>query len=659
MKNAKYGPGVSDIGIERLIQLGTFEDAFPLHDGDADISKVSGIFRYTNEAKCSNEIVEDLAQDYFPSKQSEAFSLRRLLRKSWADFKCAFCVQPLEQVLFYFGAKTAIYFAWLGFYTKMLVLPSLVGLFVFLKGVIGFGGLGWINDNPVAQQMCNDSRLICPRCDGPAKGCPFVEIKESCGNVKLTSIVDNSWTVFYALLIAVWAQIFCALWKRKQKILTDLWNLRDEPAEAIRVEFDQCAKEMTLSNANKIDRFMEKFFPIKKENGSYKVPYVRKLPYIMLSISTIFTLGSIAISCVLGVIMYRLSMATILSSLDTYELITDNAVLIASATSVLVNVACNEALGAAFGSLAKHLTDWELPRTDDDYEKSYTLKMFTFSAINLYASIFYIAFIKGRGTGTPLEYTRFGGKGTIRLEECHPSGCLFDLTMQLAIIMIVKQAIGNVKELGIPFVKGYLRSKKQSKSGNEDAAKPHVRDSLLEKNEKFPLFEEYLEMAVQFGFCTIFVAAFPLAPLFALFNNIIEIRLDAFKFVNLSRRIPVEMAKSIGAWEKILEVIAAMALVTNAIVAASTSDMIPKFVYATGYGPCAGDNGYTLLRLMRNECLNGYSEWSLQPVHVSQLDYRSYGEGVTLFDLYNKDQFKNRENSIKFELLVNEKSYLT
>ena len=45
------------------------------------------------------------------------------------------------------------------------------------------------------------------------------------------------------------------------------------------------------------------------------------------------------------------------------------------------------------------------------------------------------------------------------------------------------------------------------------------------------LFQEYLEMVLQFGFITIFVAAFPLAPLFALLNNWVEIRLDAQKFV--------------------------------------------------------------------------------------------------------------------------------
>ena len=42
-------------------------------------------------------------------------------------------------------------------------------------------------------------------------------------------------------------------------------------------------------------------------------------------------------------------------------------------------------------------------------------------------------------------------------------------------------------------------------------------------------FAEYLELVIQFGFVTLFVASFPLAPLVALINNILEIRVDAHK----------------------------------------------------------------------------------------------------------------------------------
>ena len=51
---------------------------------------------------------------------------------------------------------------------------------------------------------------------------------------------------------------------------------------------------------------------------------------------------------------------------------------------------------------------------------------------------------------------------------------------------------------------------------------------------------------IQYGFVTIFVAAFPLAPLFALLNNVIEIRLDAYKFVTQWRRPLATRAQDIG-----------------------------------------------------------------------------------------------------------------
>ena len=46
---------------------------------------------------------------------------------------------------------------------------------------------------------------------------------------------------------------------------------------------------------------------------------------------------------------------------------------------------------------------------------------------------------------------------------------------------------------------------------------------ILKGWNQMALFDEYLEMVIQYGFVTIFVSAFPLAPFFALFNNIIEV----------------------------------------------------------------------------------------------------------------------------------------
>lgn len=51
---------------------------------------------------------------------------------------------------------------------------------------------------------------------------------------------------------------------------------------------------------------------------------------------------------------------------------------------------------------------------------------------------------------------------------------------------------------------------------------------------------------IQYGFVSLFVASFPLAPAFALLNNVIEIRLDAAKFVTEIRRPVAVRCKDIG-----------------------------------------------------------------------------------------------------------------
>lgn len=60
------------------------------------------------------------------------------------------------------------------------------------------------------------------------------------------------------------------------------------------------------------------------------------------------------------------------------------------------------------------------------------------------------------------------------------------------------------------------------------------------------VFVSFSYLVIQFGMVTLFVASFPLAPLFALLNNIIEIRLDAKKFVTELRRPIASRAKDIG-----------------------------------------------------------------------------------------------------------------
>ena len=97
---------------------------------------------------------------------------------------------------------------------------------------------------------------------------------------------------------------------------------------------------------------------------------------------------------------------------------------------------------------------------------------------------------------------------------------------------------------------------------------------------------------LQFGFVTMFVAAFPLAPLFALLNCTLELRVDALNFVDQFRRPTPTRAQDIGAWFKIMEGLVNLSVLVNAFVLAFTSDYIPRLVYKIAYSTDGSLNGF-------------------------------------------------------------------
>ncbi|KAJ7377326.1 Anoctamin-4 [Desmophyllum pertusum] len=101
------------------------------------------------------------------------------------------------------------------------------------------------------------------------------------------------------------------------------------------------------------------------------------------------------------------------------------------------------------------------------------------------------------------------------------------------------------------------------------------------------LFYEYLEMVIQFGFVTLFVAAFPLGPFFALANNLLEIRLDAYKFMVVFQRPMAARAQDIGIWYAILKAVTedlCGCKCKNGFVIAFVSEFVPRLYYTLGEG---------------------------------------------------------------------------
>lgn len=172
------------------------------------------------------------------------------------------------------------------------------------------------------------------------------------------------------------------------------------------------------------------------------------------------------------------------------------------ATSAVLELSLILILNYFYERVAIWLTEKELHRTQNEYDDNLTLKIYTFQFINYYAGFFYIAFIKGRIVGHPGGYHRYFDK---RLEECNPGGCLMELCIQLAIVMIGDQLWGAFIEYGYPYIQKYInRCKVKYRCVNKSDEETQVDgvqmdlikndDYLLQEWDVRGLFDEYLEM---------------------------------------------------------------------------------------------------------------------------------------------------------------------
>ncbi|NXE03857.1 ANO7 protein, partial [Lophotis ruficrista] len=565
LATTQYGcSGEQEVGVDRLLSENVFTAAFPLHE--ARPRRPRGATPPPPHTPGQPLAHPCLSQQgpYKPRPEEPAagaLSQRQVLFRYWAKWGKWCKYQPLDHVREYFGEKIAFYFTWLGFYTGWLLPAAVVGTVVFIAGIFLV-----FTDVP-SQEICKSEKQywMCPLC----KTCPYWPLSKICSTFMAGRLFDHGGTVFFSIFMSLWAVLFLEFWKRTNASLAHRWDCFEfeDIEERPRPQFTATAP-MTITNP--ITGVEEPYFP--RRSRLHRILAGSMVIIVMIAVVVMFTVS---------VILYRAVVAILLSS-SGYFWSADKASRIASITGSVVNLIFILILSKIYISLAHFLTKWEMHRTQTKYDDAFTFKVFIFQFVTFYSSPVYIAFFKGKFVGYPGNYLRFLG---IRNEECSPGGCFIELAQELLIIMVGKQIINNVQEVAIPKLKCWwhkhklLSTKKASKEGESVLVEPApwVMDHQLLVFEG--LFDEYLEMVLQFGFITIFVAACPLAPLFALLNNWVEIRLDAQKLICDYRRPVAERAQGIGIWFDILEAIAHLAVISNAFLIAFTSDFLPRMYY--------------------------------------------------------------------------------
>uniref|UniRef100_A0AAQ4P195 Anoctamin n=1 Tax=Gasterosteus aculeatus aculeatus TaxID=481459 RepID=A0AAQ4P195_GASAC len=552
-----------------------------------------------------------------------------VLHNEWAKYSAFYKYQPIDLVRKYFGEKIGLYFAWLGVYTQLLIPASIVGIIVFCYGV------ATVDSDVPSLEMC-DERLnftMCPLCDG---ACDFWQLSTACGTARASHLFDNPATVFFAIFMSLWAVLFLEHWKRRQISLSFSWDLTgiEEDEEHPRPKYET----ILLQKRQRKQKTKKKKKKKKNEAAIEKLTWKDRLPGYFINVSSVLFMFGLTFSAVFGVIIYRITVSALMAMSPDPDT-KSNVRVTVTATAVIINLVVILILDEIYGAVALWLTELEIPKTETHFEERLILKAFLLKFMNAYAPIFYVAFFKGRFAGRPGSYVYVFNH--YRMEECAPGGCLIELCIQLSIIMLGKQLIqNNIFEIGIPKLKKLVRALKDKGTAEKEMEeeRPPKQWNLDYALAPFDgLTPEYMEMIIQFGFVSLFVASFPLAPLFALLNNIIEIRLDAKKFVTELRRPVAVRAKDIGIWYNILSGMGKFSVIINAFVISFTSDFIPRLVYQYMFSQTGTMHGFidhTLSYFNVSNFKPGTAPQNLEQGSITVCRYKDYREPPWSPDAY-------------------------
>ncbi|KAL5697765.1 hypothetical protein ACHQM5_028882 [Ranunculus cassubicifolius] len=428
---------------------------------------------------------------------------RKQLLKSWAFNWMDLTQQPIDEIYSYFGTKIAIYFAFLGMYTRWMLFPAAFGLTLQL---VDFGS--W--------QM-----LMLP--------------------------------IFF-IFVTLWAVMFFQFWKRKNSALLARWQI--SYAAGIDTGFKR--SDVERSSLQSHEEHMKGIGTVHKGE---KEAFQRDewLGHLLR-----FRNDAVVI---LSIICLQLPFE--LAYAHLYELMASDILKFGLTALYLFAIQYLTKIG---GKVSVRLIKHERNKSTESEADSLVYKVFGLYFMQSYIGVFYHALLH---------------RNFMTLRQI--------LTQRL----IVSQVFENLLENSIPYLKYSLKKfravhKKKHEKGASSMGKIQVT-SRVEKEYLKPsysasigaeledgLFDDFLEVTLQFGMIMMFACAFPLAFCFAAFNNITEIRTDALKLLAMLRRPVPRASATIGAWLNIFQFLIVMSICTNCVLLVCLYDQEGKWKVEPG-----------------------------------------------------------------------------
>jgi hypothetical protein len=341
--------------------------------------------------------------------------------------------------------------------------------------------------------------------------------------------VDNAWSPYFMLLLCVWSSAFMELWKRRSATLSYCWGTLDADDKEYQAQIMQ---SLGMPQPDHIARYM------------VTIPAVLTMIFGLLRLMIYFIDQSDRATEIYGD-SYLVYLPTIL-----YSLVPPLATFLYDKVVVILN-------------------DFELHTTKTAANYNLVLKKFGFQFVNCYSALMYVAFY---------------------LQD------LDRLRNLLASMLIVNAIIDNILEVFAPTItkKGLkaFENYKNSSEGSSSAGGVNldssvdsvVADSIWMKKitdeldlPEYILSDDYLELVIQYGYITMFAVAFPIAPLLAYLNNLMEAKVDFIKLKGC-RRPNIVNQTTIGGWYQCLNIITFASVLSNCFLLCIVSENFKTFV---------------------------------------------------------------------------------
>lgn len=358
---------------------------------------------------------------------------------------------------------------------------------------------------------------------------------------------------YYAGVMALWSSLMLEFWKRNEKTVASRWGMTDfEETEMERPQFFGYVKRSPITGSPY--KYFPRFEQIKR---SYK-------SYITIFVFIIAVISIIALIFLLRIVMNKDTRGTVGG---------ESAGDVVSSLVIAVQI---QVLNAFYGNLAFKLNEFENHRTDTEFEDALISKTFLFQFINSYISLIYIGFLK------PFLQN---------VDPCLGPSCMSELQTTLGTIFITRLTVGNITELGLPlywFATSLNERENVRKKKKNEEYDPKMQQDLSEVERAFVkpsydtmmgTFDDFCELVIQFGYCTMFICSFPLATTMSFAANYVEIRIDSWKLCRVMRRPDPKSVEDIGSWYPILEIIAAAAVFTNSALIAFTGNFAINYTW--------------------------------------------------------------------------------